>query len=86
MDHSIVMGKGLAQLSEAISHAGQGNPRWKGHMKSSDKTWSTGGGNGNPLQYSGLENFMDCIKEISPGCSLEGVMLKLKLQYFGYLM
>ena len=26
------------------------------------------------------------LKEISPGCSLEGIMLKLKLQYFGYLM
>ena len=26
------------------------------------------------------------LKEISPGCSLEGVMLKLKLQYFGHLM
>ena len=31
---------------------------------------------------------MDCkeIQEISPGCSLEGMMLKLKLQYFGHLM
>ena len=33
---------------------------------------------------------MDCnqsiLKEISPGCSLAGMMLKLKLQYFGYLM
>ena len=35
---------------------------------------------------------MDCkeiqsiLKEISPGCSLEGLMLKLKLQYFVYLM
>ena len=29
----------------------------------------------------------ECIlKEISPGCSLEGTMLKLKLQYFGHLM
>ena len=28
---------------------------------------------------------LDC-KEISPGCSLEGMMLKLKLQYFGHLM
>ena len=28
---------------------------------------------------------MDC-KEISPGCSLEGLMLKLKLQYFGHPM
>ena len=26
------------------------------------------------------------LKEISPGCSLEGVMLKLKFQYFGHLM
>ena len=26
------------------------------------------------------------LKEISPGCSLEGLMLKLKLQYFVYLM
>ena len=29
---------------------------------------------------------MSILKEISPGCSLEGLMLKLKLQYFGYLM
>ena len=40
-----------------------------------------------------LESPMDCkeiqpvhLKEISPGCSLEGLMLKLKLQYFGHLM
>ena len=26
------------------------------------------------------------VKEFSPGCSLEGLMLKLKLQYFGHLM
>ena len=26
------------------------------------------------------------LKEISPGCSLEGLMLQLKLQYFGHLM
>ena len=26
------------------------------------------------------------LKEISPGCSLEGMILKLKLQYFGHLM
>ena len=32
-----------------------------------------------------LESPLDC-KEISPRCSLEGVMLKLKLQYFGHLM
>ena len=34
-----------------------------------------------------LDSPLDCIlKEISPGCSLEGMMLKLKLQYFGHLM
>ena len=32
-----------------------------------------------------LESPLDC-KEISPGCSLEGMMLKLKLQYFAHLM
>ena len=31
-----------------------------------------------------FESPLDC--KISPGCSLEGLMLKLKLQYFGYLM
>ena len=29
---------------------------------------------------------MSVLKEISPGCSLEGLRLKLKLQYFGHLM
>ena len=40
-----------------------------------------------------LESPLDCtrsnqsiLKEISPGCSLKGLMLKLKLQYSGYLM
>ena len=38
-----------------------------------------------------LENPLDSLKqsilkEISPGCSLEGLMLKLKLQYVGHLM
>ena len=41
-----------------------------------------------------LESLLDCkeiqpvrpLKEISPGCSLERLMLKLKFQFFGYLM
>ena len=37
-----------------------------------------------------LDSPSDCkestLKEVSPGCSLEGLMLKLKLQYFGHLM
>ena len=32
-----------------------------------------------------LESPLDC-KEISPGCTLEGLMLKLKLQHFGHVM
>ena len=32
------------------------------------------------------ESNQSILKEISPGCSLEGMMLKLKLQYFGHLM
>ena len=34
----------------------------------------------------GREIQQSILKEISPGCSLEGLMLKLKLQYFGHLM
>ena len=33
-----------------------------------------------------LTSNQSILKEISPGCSLEGLMLKLKLQYFGHLM
>ena len=33
-----------------------------------------------------LEWGQSILKEISPGCSLEGLMLKLKLKYFGHLM
>ena len=35
-----------------------------------------------------LESPLDCkeIQPVHPGCSLEGMMLKLKLQYFGHLM
>ena len=33
-----------------------------------------------------LESPLDLLKEISPGCSLEGLLLKLNLQYFGHLM
>ena len=37
---------------------------------------------------STLESPLDCkeIQLVHPGCSLEGLMLKLKLQYFGHLM
>ena len=35
---------------------------------------------------TGRRSNQSILKEISPGCSLEGLMLKLKLQYFGHLM
>ena len=39
---------------------------------------------GSPLDCKEVQQSI--LKEISPGISLEGMMLKLKLQYFGYLM
>ena len=35
---------------------------------------------------NGMRSNQSTLKEISPGCSLEGLMLKLKLEYFGHLM
>ena len=36
--------------------------------------------------WTARRSHQSILKEISPGCSLEGLMLKLKLQYFGHLM
>ena len=38
------------------------------------------------VPWTGRRSNQSILKEISPGCSLEGMMLKLKLQYFGHLM
>ena len=38
------------------------------------------------VRWTARRSNQSILKEISPGCSLEGLMLKLKLQYFGYLM
>ena len=38
------------------------------------------------LPWSARRSIQSILKEISPGISLEGMMLKLKLQYFGHLM
>ena len=38
------------------------------------------------VPWTGRRCNQSILKEISPGCSLEGMMLKLKLQYFGHLM
>ena len=38
------------------------------------------------VPWTARRSIQSILKEISPGCSLEGLMLKLKLQYFGHLM
>ena len=38
------------------------------------------------VSWTARRSNQSMLKEISPGCSLEGLMLKLKLQYFGHLM
>ena len=45
-------------------------------------------GTGEPggLPWTARRSNQSILKEINPGCSLEGLMLKLKLQYFGHLM
>ena len=38
------------------------------------------------VPWTAMRSIQSILKEISPGCSLEGLVLKLKLQYFGHLM
>ena len=38
------------------------------------------------VPWTARRSHRSILKEISPGCSLEGLMLKLKLQYFGHVM
>ena len=38
------------------------------------------------VPWTAKRSSQSILKEISPGCSLEGLMLKLKLQYFGHIM
>ena len=38
------------------------------------------------VPWTARRSNLSILNEISPGCSLEGLMLKLKLQYFGHLM
>ena len=45
-----------------------------------------GVGEDSRVPWTARRSNQSILKEISPGCTLEGLMLKLKLQYFGYLM
>ena len=47
---------------------------------------SCGVGEDSRVPWTARRSSQAILKEISPGCSLEGLMLKLKLQYFGHLM
>ena len=46
-----------------MSHAVQGHPIGQVMLEGCDKTWSTGEGNGKPLQYSCLENPLNSMKK-----------------------
>ena len=59
------------------------------YRKPSAKEWmllNCGVGEDVRVPWTARRSNQSILKEISPGCSLEGLMLKLKLQYFGYLM
>ena len=43
-------------------------------------------GEDSSVPWTSRRSNQSILKEISPGCSLEGLMLQLKLQYFGHLM
>ena len=51
------------------------------HCGVGEDSWESFGQQGDPTRSN-----LSILKEISPECSLEGLMLKLKLQYFSYLM
>ena len=51
-----------------------------------EDSWESLGLQGNPTSPFWRRSNQSILKEISPGLSLEGIMLKLKLQYFGHLM
>ena len=51
-----------------------------------EDSWESLGLQGDPTSPSWRRSNQSILKEISPGCSLEGLMVKLKLHYFGYLM
>ena len=50
-------------------------------MESSDKTWSTGEGNGKPLQYSCLENLMNSMKKQNDRILKEELLRSVGAQY-----
>ena len=63
------------------SHALWGHPRWVGMVERSDTMWSTGEGNGKPLQYSCLENPMNSMKRENDRIMKEELPRSVGTQY-----
>ena len=64
-----------------LSHAMWGHPRWAGMVERSDTMWSTGEGNGKPLQYSYLENLMNSMKRQKDKTLKEELPRSVSAQY-----
>ena len=64
-----------------LSHALWGHPRWEGMVERSDTMWSTGEGNGKPLQYSYLENPMNSMKRQNDRILKEEIPRSVGAQY-----
>ena len=64
-----------------LSHALWGHPRQAGMLERSDTMWSTGEGNGKPLQYSCLENPMNSMKRQNDRIQKEELPRSVGAQY-----
>ena len=64
-----------------MRHTMQGHQRRWVTVESSDKTWSTGGGNAKPLQYSCLENPMNSMKRQKDGTLKDELPSSVGAQY-----
>ena len=67
--------------SMKLSHALWGHPRWTGMVERSDTMWSTGEGNGKPLQYFCLENPMNSMKRQNDRILKEDLPRSVGAQY-----
>ena len=59
---------------------------WRNLSTENSMLLNCGVGEDSRVPWTARRSNQSILKEISPGCSLEGLMLKLKLQYFGHLM
>ena len=67
--------------SMKLNHDVWGHPRWAGMVERSDRMWSTGEGNGKPLQYACLENPMNSMKRQNDRILKEELARSVGAQY-----